>query len=161
MSNKYLFVIDTDKYAGNFERPMCAYMTGQVGDCGVGDEEAKLFAAEEEDQYHFEDLLLHEPDDHGCHRPATIWPTPGWWNDGDGEHFHDGEGPETDRKWPAYLSVGIWMEKRPSAEDVELLKKRAHAFLTIDHGIWKDERQFKIIGFRLVTVTETESGEAI
>lgn len=38
MSKKYSFIIDTNSYAGNFEREMCAYLTGQVGDCGVGDE---------------------------------------------------------------------------------------------------------------------------
>ena len=29
---KYLFVIDTDSYAGNFEREMCAYLTNQIGE---------------------------------------------------------------------------------------------------------------------------------
>ncbi len=33
--NPYLFVIDTDTYAGNFEREMCAYVTGQIGECEV------------------------------------------------------------------------------------------------------------------------------
>jgi len=26
----YIFVIDTDSYAGNFERDMCAFLTGRV-----------------------------------------------------------------------------------------------------------------------------------
>jgi len=39
----FIFVIDTDTYAGNFERPMCAYMTGRVGECGVGEEFAEMF----------------------------------------------------------------------------------------------------------------------
>ena len=38
----YLFVIDTDIYAGNFERQMCAYITGQIGECEVGKENAEL-----------------------------------------------------------------------------------------------------------------------
>ncbi len=36
----YLFVIDTDTYAGSFEREICAYVTGQIGECEVGKEEA-------------------------------------------------------------------------------------------------------------------------
>ena len=39
-NEKYLFVIDTDSYSGNFEREMCAYCTGQIGDCEVGIEHA-------------------------------------------------------------------------------------------------------------------------
>ena len=31
-------IIDTEDYAGSFERPMVAYITGQLGDCGVGEE---------------------------------------------------------------------------------------------------------------------------
>ena len=37
----YLFVIDTNAYAGSFEREMCAYVTGQFGECDVGEEIAK------------------------------------------------------------------------------------------------------------------------
>jgi len=40
---KHSFIIDTNEYAGNFEREMCAYCTGQIGDCGVGEEEAEKF----------------------------------------------------------------------------------------------------------------------
>ncbi|KKK83825.1 hypothetical protein LCGC14_2789530, partial [marine sediment metagenome] len=35
-SDSWIFIIDTDSYAGNFEREMCAYITGRVGECGVG-----------------------------------------------------------------------------------------------------------------------------
>ena len=28
----FLLVIDTNSYAGNFERQLCAYVTGQIGD---------------------------------------------------------------------------------------------------------------------------------
>ena len=30
------FVIDTKQYAGNFEREMCAHITGHIGECEVG-----------------------------------------------------------------------------------------------------------------------------
>ena len=41
METKY-FVVDTDTYAGNFEREMCAFMTGITGACGVGKEEVLI-----------------------------------------------------------------------------------------------------------------------
>jgi len=89
----YIFVIDTDQYAGNFEREMVAFMTGCVGECGVGDEYAEMyrdrFNIDEDDDRHNE-YIFSSPDDHGCHRPATTWPTPGWFNDGMGNMYREG-----------------------------------------------------------------------
>ena len=35
---KFAVLIKTDSYAGNFEREMCAHVTGHVGECEVGEE---------------------------------------------------------------------------------------------------------------------------
>jgi len=84
------FVIDTDSYAGGFERPLCAVITGQFGECGVGQEEAEAFVSPPD--INFEDLILQVPDeDNGCRRPVVIYPTPGYFNNGMGGHFKDGE----------------------------------------------------------------------
>ncbi len=85
----YLFVIDTTDYAGNFERELCAFITGRIGDCEVGREMSELFT-EETGQEPFENVIG-EADDHGCYRPVTIYPTPGWFNHGHGGHFKDGD----------------------------------------------------------------------
>jgi len=91
--HRYIFVIDTEQYAGNFERDLCAYCTGEIGGCGRGDNYAKIFAQEvPEDSNPFGCASLdHRPDDsdHPCRRPCAIWPTPGWYNDGMGGHFRD------------------------------------------------------------------------
>lgn len=34
----YSIVIKTNQYAGNFERELCAHLTGIVGECEVGEE---------------------------------------------------------------------------------------------------------------------------
>ena len=86
----YLFVIDTDAYAGGFERQMCAYVTGQIGECEVGKEQAQV--AQREIPHvvaQLEDLIDQVPDEHGCHRPVSIFPTPGWFNHGMGGYFRD------------------------------------------------------------------------
>ncbi len=89
---KYVFVVDTEQYAGNFERPLCAYVTGCVGECEVGTEEAERFAAEVPGDNPFEEIIEDVPDDEtACRRPATVWATPGWFNDGMGGHFRDGD----------------------------------------------------------------------
>lgn len=86
----WLFVIDTEDYAGNFERELCAYITGRVGECGVGEEMAKLFKKEVTDmgEEPFSNLVYE--DDEGCVRPATCYPTPGWFNDGMGGAYQEG-----------------------------------------------------------------------
>jgi len=87
----YIFVIDTDQYAGNFEREMTAYMTGQYGDCGVGAELISEIESAGLSADYFEDLIDTRPDEHGCYRPCKIWQTPGWFNDGLGGHFREGD----------------------------------------------------------------------
>lgn len=92
----YMVLIDTDKYAGNFERPMCAFITGIIGECGVGDEEQSV-ALEELDpeiKEWFENNIALIDDEHGCARPVTIEVTPGWFNDGHGTNWKDGADPE-------------------------------------------------------------------
>lgn len=91
----YLFVIDTNRYAGNFEREMCAYVTGQIGECGVGKENAELAKQEIPDVVaKLEELIEMVPDEHGCARPVSIFPTQGWFNHGRGGHFRDGQEEE-------------------------------------------------------------------
>ena len=84
----WLFVIDTEEYAGNFERELCAYITGKVGDCDVGEEEAVIFGNEVGEAL---DNIENETDEYGCSRPVTIYPTPDWYNDGMGGCYTVGQ----------------------------------------------------------------------
>ena len=93
-AGSFLFIVDTQNHAGSFERQLVAYLTGQVGECGVGSEEAKL-AKEDGVPLWFKDHVLHLPDaERGYIRPASIWPTPGWFNDGMGGVYPDGTDPK-------------------------------------------------------------------
>ena len=64
---KYAIVIKTDTYAGNFEREMCAYLTGHIGECQVGKE-----LVNEEIKELFNGFIQDEADDYGCNRPVTL-----------------------------------------------------------------------------------------
>lgn len=92
---QFIFIIDTEQYAGNFERPLCAYVTGKVGDCEVGHDMAEIAQRElpENARDWFEECVRYEPDDNGCSRPVKIIPTPGWFNTGSGCHFRDDTDP--------------------------------------------------------------------
>ncbi len=74
-----LFVLEfnTDSYAGNFERQACAYATGWVGDCGVGQVEADLFFEDIKDEEIID--LFNETmssnavfNSDGCNRPTVM-----------------------------------------------------------------------------------------
>lgn len=91
----YVFVVDTTEYSGNFERLMCAYVTGEVGECLVGEEVAGRLEKDghwsksplREYRAWIDSHVEHRPDEHGCHRPCAIGPTPGFFNDGMGNHW--------------------------------------------------------------------------
>jgi hypothetical protein len=75
------FIIHTNSYAGNFEREMCAFITGQIGECSVGH---KLVDNEISDKFH---QYICQVDDDGCKRPVTIYPNPKYSNNGLGHIF--------------------------------------------------------------------------
>ena len=94
-TSDFVFVIDTDSYAGNFERDLCAHITGQTGECGVGEEYADEFIKEHSDWAEkFANIVVSRSDGEGCKRPVEIWPTPGRFNDGMGGYYGPNDAPE-------------------------------------------------------------------
>jgi hypothetical protein len=99
MKSKWIFIIDTDSYAGNFERQMCAYLTGVLGDCGVGEEFSELYNKEGGKNI-FDEYIEQRSDDHGCHRPCSCWETKGWFSVGDkAVRESDWNQEEADKAW--------------------------------------------------------------
>lgn len=140
MTEKYIFVIDTDQYAGNFEREMCACCTGQTGECGVGEEESKKFKAEVgEDKWELMmELVEQRPDDHGCHRPTSLWRTPIYLSPKRQHH-----------------SVAIFFYDMPSEDIIAMMTERAKLFIKGKERIFHRPRTMKILNFRLLKETTT------
>jgi hypothetical protein len=92
-ADSFVFVVDTDEYAGNFERELVAFVTGQSGECGVGQEIAVSADLPPDLRDWCEEHVLHLADENGCARPASLWETSGWFNDGLGNHHRDGTDP--------------------------------------------------------------------
>ncbi len=133
---KYLFIIDTNSYAGNFEREMCAYLTDQIGECGIG----KEFCENNELSEEFEKIILQEPDEEGCIRPVTI------------------EIPNILK----HQSVGIYFGEKPSERQISYMIQRAKEFNKIlrekhHWGVY----DIKILGFRLGCLVTTYKEEII
>jgi hypothetical protein len=139
LPTQFTFVVDTNQYAGNFERQLCAYITGLVGDCDVGGEYSTLFQ-QEETTPPFDEVVAY-PDDHGCFRPCEI--------------FKDSKGAK-------YNSVAIHFETRPTASHIEIMKRRAFLFPT---ALTKYDSsrlgKIKITGFRLIEQTCTHKVESL
>lgn len=95
MAKLIRLVIDTNSYAGNFERELCAYVTGQYGECGVGKDYAEYFSPQIAHLDWWDSHIVsrseyrHSP----CKRPTTIY-----WND----------------KTCSYSSVAIYVNKIPT-----------------------------------------------
>lgn len=125
---KYIFVIDTKDYAGNFERNLCAYVTGITGDCEVGSDYADLFSQEidtdKEDL--FEEIELRSEHD-GCARPCAIFKSP---------------------NSTKYNSVAIFFYKKPNKDLILLMKERAKKYN--DHLLSEFDSSITITGFRLI-----------
>lgn len=101
MNKLYYFIVETNKYAGGFERELCAHMTGCIGECGVGKE-----FVDETIKKIFDDKIYWKPDDYGCARPVEIY-------------------PGKDQK---YNSLSIFFNEKPTKKEIELLKERAKTF---------------------------------
>lgn len=211
-----MIVIHTEQYAGNFEREICAYITGQIGECGVG---MQYVVKEENITSYFEwwsNNIVQEADDRGCHRPVTIYPTPNWFNNGNGGHYKEGS-PESNNakeenyqflvkyhkpqldmiqkrldnndfdnatpngwtkkaceenferindeiensktiliKYPAYMSVAIFVEKLPPKEILDEFIERANYF--IKH--YDSKKRFKGLSdkeMNQITITSIET----
>lgn len=108
----YGLVFNFNCYTGGFERPFCAYVVGAVGECEVGRQMRDLY---EEDHpkgtefYDLSDRTRHEPDDHGCHRPVSI--------------YHD---VEVDKA--SYHSVIIFFDTLPEEDEIQMIMARARDF---------------------------------
>lgn len=132
-----LFVIDTDQYSGNFERNMCAFLTGIVGDCGVGSEKANNYPEVEG--------VLQQPNEHGTMRPCAIYETPGYYNNGLGFQFKAGQEAEALEKYKAYV-------REDEAKWAEI--EEGHRGNNVP--TWTDEAIDNSIARRKIKIAETE-----
>jgi hypothetical protein len=125
---KYYFVIDTDTYAGNFEREITTYITGIVGDCGRDQMIQKyvlpLIPQNRKDE--FDRIIRQEPDDHGCFRPCKIYHTPEWHNNGLGFHFKDGQEKQALKEYIKTVKQDIshMYSKEEAKEEIKNIKKK-------------------------------------
>ena len=132
-----IFVIDTDQYAGNFEREMCAYITGHTGDCGVG--------LDVVDTFPLVSGVKQVPDEDGTMRPCSVYPTPGWHNNGLGFHFKDEQAEEALLK---FQESAIASERKYIAQEEGHRGKNLRTWTeqAIDDSIQRRLSRIKVVG---------------
>jgi len=113
------FVIDTNMYSGNFERELCAYITGVVGDCEVGTNKI---------EFNEIDGVMQVADDHGCERPVAAYETPNCFNNGMGFNYTAGQED---------IALEKWKESWIKNEEQSIATAEGHRGKDIDG--WTDE----------------------
>ena len=122
-------IISTDQYAGNFERELCAYLTGETG---YEDPTGEDFIVKNEITVNF-DNIDQVPDEHGTYRPVTITPNSN----------------------KIYNDVCIWFETTPTAKQIDFIKNRVNGFSKFrsNHHIWsrfyKDSKPINIFNIEV------------
>jgi len=92
-SQHYLFVIDTDTYAGAFDRQMTALCTGCIDASGRGEDEERDYHETFGGDDLFDDGLLEVIDEDGYPRICSMYENPAWFNDGYGHHYRVDDHP--------------------------------------------------------------------
>lgn len=155
---RWAFVIDTDSYAGNFEREMAGYIVGRCDEHGEhrAGPYIEMYRRDFPGGDPFEDLVEERVDDHGDdaigRAPMALAPTPGYGNNGKGKHSRLRAGQTA--KHPAYQSVAIFLSRRPTPKELKVLAGRAARFPSLPKEREWDERP-AVIGCRLVEETVT------
>lgn len=155
---RWSFVVDTDQYAGNFERQLCAYVIGTVDEYGESQAEFYLDSFESAMGYmglaalkELSDCRVADPGDDGiCLAPMDLAPTPDRYNEGKGEHYLAPLGIAYQE--PAYHSVAIFLQREPTQDEITILTQRAKEFELLPKIKDWDSRP-KILGCRLVSET--------
>jgi hypothetical protein len=136
---EYAIIIRTDSYAGNFERELCAHVTGIIGECEVG----RKFVDEDIESI-FEGSVNQKSDDHGCFRPVSL----GGCNLTPGFNSND---------------VVIWFNHLPTEEQQTIIKNNAATFNAIDAAMnqWHKDIRIESILISVITTEITTASTVI
>ena len=151
---RFLFVIDTDSYSGNFNREMCAYVTSKWDQATHGDKQAAIAEKEipEDILAYFDEHVIacsEAVDDFQAYVHQIIYPTPGYWNDGHGHHSK-GKAPGGVSSYPAYQSVAVFFNEMPPKNVVDLMIKRAQKFCEGHLNIIDEPEPIEFLGIRVL-----------
>lgn len=129
----YRLFVDTENYSGDFVRDFTYYTTGTTGDCDVVSSLADTARDAMVHAQWWEEHLIEQRSANRDDRRtqiATIAPTPGWFNNGYGQHFRvdSDEASKIETRCDAYMSVLLTTDVLPPNNVLEEFQQRAIAF---------------------------------
>ncbi len=134
----YALVFNLNQYVGNYLREFCAFVTGAIGDCEVGERMVELYQEHHPSGTPFcglSDRTVREPDDGGCRRPVSI--------------YHDVEADVNPGE-----SLIIFLQTVPDYDELELIVSRAKEFCE-ERPDWEsymgDRKPLTLKGIRLIS----------
>lgn len=132
LETRLSLVFDFDQYAGNFERSLFSFLSGRPlhPEAGLHPYFATPFVPYAKiTGEQFEKLFEIRSNHRGWQQYGDICPTPGYWNDGNGNHFPDSvPAKEGQRKYSAYQSVMLFLQKGAPHPDLLSLMEEAKLF---------------------------------
>lgn len=138
LTEGFAVVIETDQYAGRFERELTAYCTGFVGECEAGRELSDLFyrdfdISDDEDfcadeKNPFRGFIGDRQDDTGTWRPCSVWMNPRYGCKSDGTYSLLNEENYSEYNFPAFFAVAIYFEVKPDKSLLDIITDRAKKF---------------------------------
>lgn len=131
----HALVIDTDAYAGNFEREMCSWITGFEGEYYPGGIEYIVNTAQEQlgkTSRHIIDLMGGVNDDEFGRCEVVMTNSPGQTRD--------------------YHSVAILFERKPSKELLQLMAERARSFPDAQYQNWARKGRYNMDNFEKLEI---------
>lgn len=131
MKKEYALIIRTDSYAGNFEREMCAYVTGNIGEFEVS---KKYIDSAITDKW--KELIVEKLDDRGYWGPVSLGgceSTPGY----------------------SGQDVVIWLADEPLDWLLREAKERAEEFNEFDKKVNGYHKDIKVLGVDFIEIERT------
>lgn len=168
ISTEYTLVIDTDKLAYDFAKPLCAYCTGIVDESDEGLGCSDLYYLEEgieddpspkgrvaDEKNSFYGFVGQRKDEDDCLSPCAVWLNKRYGYNASGEYALLTEKNYDNFNFPAPLSVGIFFDIEPKPEHIQTIKRRAADFFK---KIWPKlqdgSEPVTVEGFRMITHTK-------
>lgn len=150
----YVVIIDTDSYAGNFERQMTAYAAGAFDeDRYHGNNEFDEFDEDAENDPRLvaiqEKLITVTHRDYG-EVSNTIWSTPGRVNNGMGV---SSDAADDAIGFPSYESAAFFTDEPLTQEELDLVLKRASKYGD-ERVTWNNQLDpVKVLGIRQIEIS--------
>ncbi|RTK96824.1 MAG: hypothetical protein EKK64_02910 [Neisseriaceae bacterium] len=131
LSEDYALIIDTNKESLDFCCELCSYCTGMISE---GEVDLKYSDAFYEDlkfsqNYNpFAGYCMDKLDENGDYSPCSVWLNKKYGIDENGNSAELNEENYSSYEYPAPFSVGIFFCKKPTQQQIEIIKERANKF---------------------------------